>query len=162
MSSRIAASTYQRLTDSDRYILAVFGAVSSIEGMSLAAIPADKRIYAGGGGSVRAYGYQMAGPLDNNNNPTGGKSSVEMSLEARIKITDTIGIVPFVDAGSYYDTSLPQLSHQLYWGPGIGFRYYTAFGPVRLDVATPFKRRSAEFGDTDLYQPRAGVLMRPI
>ena len=143
-SGRISASTYQRLTDSDRYVIAGFAAVSSIEGASLAELPADKRIYAGGGGSIRAYAYQKAGPLDINNNPIGGKSSLELSLEARIKITDAIGIVPFVDAGSFYPSSVPQLGHQLFYGPGLGLRYYTAFGPVRLDVATPLKRRSAD------------------
>ncbi len=143
-SGRISASTCQRLTDSDRYVIAGFAAVSSIEGASLAELPADKRIYAGGGGSIRAYAYQKAGPLDINNNPIGGKSSLELSLEARIKITDTIGIVPFVDAGSFYPSSVPQLGHQLFYGPGLGLRYYTAFGPVRLDVATPLKRRSAD------------------
>jgi translocation and assembly module TamA len=141
---RISASTYQRLTDSDRYVIAGFAAVSSIEGASLAELPADKRIYAGGGGSIRAYAYQKAGPLDLNNNPIGGKSSLELSLEARIKITDTIGVVPFIDAGSFYLSSVPQLGHQLFYGPGLGLRYYTAFGPVRFDVATPLKRRSAD------------------
>lgn len=141
---RISASTYQRLTDSDRYVIAGFAAVSSIEGASLAELPADKRIYAGGGGSIRAYDYQKAGPLDLNNNPIGGKSSLELSLEARIKITDTIGVVPFIDAGSFYRSSVPQLGQQLFYGPGLGLRYYTAFGPVRFDVATPLKRRSAD------------------
>ena len=143
-SGRISASTYQRLTGSDRYVIAGFAAVSSIEGASLTELPADKRIYAGGGGSIRAYAYQKAGPLDINNNPIGGKSSLELSLEARIKITDTIGIVPFIDAGSFYRSSVPQLGHQLFYGPGLGLRYYTAFGPVRFDVATPLKRRSAD------------------
>jgi hypothetical protein len=80
VSGRIAASTYQRLDDSDRYVIAALAAVSSVQGASLAELPADKRIYAGGGGSIRAYGYQMAGPLDLNNNPIGGKSSLEFSL----------------------------------------------------------------------------------
>jgi translocation and assembly module TamA len=144
VSGRLSASTYRRLTDSDRYVIAVFGAVSSIAGASLAELPADKRIYAGGGGSIRAYGYQMAGRLDPNNNPIGGKSSLELSLEARIMITETIGIVPFVDAGSFYPGTVPQLGRQLFWGPGLGLRYHTAFGPVRLDIATPLKRRHAD------------------
>ena len=113
-------------------------------GRSLPELPADKRIYAGGGGSVRAYGYQMAGPLDANNNPIGGRSSLELSLEARIKITQTIGIVPFFDAGSYYTSPVPQLGKQIFYGPGLGLRYYTPFGPVRLDIATPLRRRSAD------------------
>jgi translocation and assembly module TamA len=118
--------------------------MSSITGASLAALPADKRIYAGGGGSIRAYGYQLAGPLDLNNKPTGGKSSLELSLEARIKITDSIGIVPFIDAGSFYRSSVPQLGHRLLYGPGLGFRYYTPFGPIRLDLATPLARRRGD------------------
>ena len=67
-----------------------------------------------------------------------------MSLEARIKITQTIGIVPFFDAGSYYTNPVPQLDKQIFYGPGLGLRYYTPFGPVRLDIATPLRRRSAD------------------
>ena len=88
VSGRLWGSTYQRLSDSDRYIIALSAALSSIGGPSLDQIPADKRIYAGGGGSIRAYGYQMAGALDVNNRPIGGKSSLELSAEARIKITE--------------------------------------------------------------------------
>ncbi len=144
VSGRLAASAYHRLTDSDRYVLAGMASISSIAGASLDALPADKRIYAGGGGSVRAYGYQMAGALNSNGRPIGGRSSIELSLEARIKVTDHIGIVPFLDAGSYYPGSLPSLGDRLLYGPGIGFRYYTAFGPLRLDVATPLNRRHGD------------------
>jgi translocation and assembly module TamA len=144
VSERIAASIYHRLGDSDRYVFAASAAVSSIQGASLFELPADKRIYAGGGGSVRAYGYQMAGPLDANKNPIGGKSSLELSLEARIRITQTIGIVPFFDAGSFYRSPVPQPGRQIFYGPGVGLRYYTPFGPVRLDMATPLRRRPAD------------------
>jgi translocation and assembly module TamA len=144
VSDRLGGTIYQRLTDSDRYVFAAAAAVSTLEGASLASLPADKRIYAGGGGSVRAYGYEMAGPLDANHVPIGGKSAVELSLEARIKITQTIGIVPFFDAGSYYETTLPRLGGRLLYGPGIGLRYYTAFGPLRLDLATPLDRRPGD------------------
>jgi translocation and assembly module TamA len=141
---RIAGSVYKRLGGGDRYVAAAFAAVSSIQGVSLADLPADKRIYAGGGGSVRAYGYQMAGPLDANGSPIGGRSALEVSLEARIKVTNTIGIVPFFDAGSFYANSVPQLDRGIFYGPGLGLRYYTPFGPLRLDIATPLRRRSAD------------------
>ena len=144
VSGRLWGSTYQRLTDSDRYIIALSAALSSIAGPSLDQIPADKRIYSGGGGSIRAYGYQRAGALDINNRPIGGKSSFELSAEARIKITDNIGIVPFLDAGSYYPTSMPKFGQRLLVGPGLGFRYYTGFGPIRLDIATPLSRRPGD------------------
>jgi translocation and assembly module TamA len=144
VSGRLRGSTYQRLTDDDRYIIAVSAALSSLTGPGLELIPADKRIYAGGGGSIRAYGYQMAGNLDADHKPVGGKSALELSIEARIKITDSIGVVPFLDAGSYYPTTLPKLDQKMLFGPGIGFRYYTSFGPVRLDIATPAIRRSGD------------------
>jgi translocation and assembly module TamA len=86
----------------------------------------------------------MAGPLAPNNVPIGGRSSLVLNLEARIKITETIGIVPFVDAGSYYESPLPQLSRTPLYGVGLGARYYTAFGPLRLDLATPLHKRSGD------------------
>lgn len=144
VSGRLAGSIYEPLTDSDRYVIAASASVSSLAGASLASVPADKRIYAGGGGSVRAYGYEMAGPLAPDHVPIGGKSALELSLEARIKITQTIGLVPFFDAGRSYETTLPQLGRRLLYGPGIGLRYYTAFGPLRLDLATPLVRRPGD------------------
>ena len=143
VSNQVSASTYRQLGSGGRAILAGRVALASLDGAPLAPLPADQRIYAGGGGSIRAYGYQMAGPLASNNDPIGGKSSLVLNLEARVKVTETIGVVPFVDAGSYYETSVPQLDHRLFYGVGLGLRYYTAFGPLRLDLATPLYRRSA-------------------
>ena len=86
----------------------------------------------------------MAGPLAPNNVPIGGRSSLVLNLEARIKVSETIGIVPFVDAGSYHESPVPQLCRTLLYGVGLGVRYYTAFGPLRLDLATPLHRRGAD------------------
>lgn len=144
VSNQVSASTYRQLDSAGRAVLAGRIALASLDGAPLSPLPADQRIYAGGGGSIRAYGYQMAGPLASNNDPIGGKSSLVLNLEGRVKVTETIGVVPFVDAGSYYETSLPQLGHRLFYGVGLGLRYYTAFGPLRLDLATPLYRRSAD------------------
>src|ERR1700692_225623 len=84
----------------------------------------------------------MAAPLDSRNVPIGGRSSLVLNLEARVKITETIGIVPFVDAGSYYESPVPQLGRALLSGVGLGLRSYTAFGPLRIDLATPLHKRS--------------------
>jgi translocation and assembly module TamA len=67
-----------------------------------------------------------------------------LNLEARVKITETIGIVPFVDAGSYYESPVPQFGRTLLYGVGLGLRYYTAFGPLRLDLATPLHKRPGD------------------
>ena len=140
----LSGSTYWALGSEQRTILAGKLALGSLDGAPLSQLPSDQRIYAGGGGSVRPYGYLMAGPLAPNNVPIGGRSSLVLNLEARIKITETIGIVPFVDAGSYYESPLPQPGRTPLYGVGLGARYYTAFGPLRLDLATPLHKRSGD------------------
>lgn len=144
VTNLLSGSTYWPLGSEQRTILAGNLALASLDGAPLAQLPADQRIYAGGGGSIRPYGWQLAGPLAANNKPIGGRSRLVLNLEARINVTETIGIVPFVDAGSYYESPVPQLARTLLYGVGLGFRYYTAFGPLRLDVATPLHRRSAD------------------
>jgi translocation and assembly module TamA len=143
-SNLISGSTYLGLGAEDRTILAGKLALGSLDGAQLSQLPSDQRVYAGGGGSIRPYGYLMAGPLAPNNVPIGGKSSLVLNLEARVKITDTIGVVPFVDGGSYYESPLPHLGRTFLYGVGLGLRYYTAFGPLRLDLATPLHRRSGD------------------
>ncbi len=144
MTNLVSASTYWKIDPEGRAVLAGRVALASLDGAPLSGVPADQRIYAGGGGSIRSYGYQMAGPLAPNNDPIGGKSSLVLNFESRVKVTDTIGLVPFIDAGSYYETSVPQLDHRLFYGVGLGLRYYTSFGPLRLDLATPLYKRSAD------------------
>jgi translocation and assembly module TamA len=144
VTNLLSGSTYWALDSEERAILAGKLALGSLAGAPLFPLPADRRIYAGGGGSIRPYGYLMAGPLDSGNKPIGGRSSLALNLEARIKITENIGIVPFVDAGSYYESPVPQPGRTLLYGVGLGFRYYTAFGPLRLDLATPLHKRSAD------------------
>ena len=140
----LSGSTYWVLGPEQRAVLAGKLALGSLDGAPLSQLPSDQRIYAGGGGSVRPYGYLMAGPLAPNNVPIGGRSSLVLNLEARVKITETIGIVPFVDAGSYYESPVPQLGRTLLYGVGLGLRYYTGFGPLRLDLATPLHKREGD------------------
>ena len=137
-------SAYYPLDDDHRYILAGFGGLSSILGESAGKLPADKRLYVGGGGSVRGFGYQRAGPLGLSDLPTGGVSSLEFGIELRAKVTDTIGIVPFFDAGSAYHTTLPSPGRDLFYGAGVGGRYYTPIGPLRLDIAVPLNKRPSD------------------
>jgi translocation and assembly module TamA len=144
ISMRINGSYYLRLGDTDRYVLAAMGAIGSTVGISLDELPKDKRFYVGGGGSVRGYGFQRAGPLGPHDEPVGGLSSTEASLELRYKLTETIGLVPFVDAGNVYDTAFPDLSKRVFIGAGFGVRYYTGLGPLRLDLATPLHQREGD------------------
>ena len=132
-------SAYYSIDPDSRFVLAGRISLGGLAGATLNDIPANWRFYAGGGGSVRGYAYDSLGPRTIFG-VTGGRSAFDASAELRIKITDTIGIVPFFDAGNAFVTDFPNFSAPLYMSAGLGFRYYTAIGPIRLDVAFPFQR----------------------
>lgn len=135
--NQVDASYYRQM--SDKVVLAGRARFGSIVGAPLSAIAPSRRLYAGGGGSVRGYGYRAIGPSNSDGDPTGGRSVVEFSLEARIRtglLDGAVGIVPFVDAGSVGAGSTPSFD-EIKFGAGIGLRYYTSFGPMRLDIAAP-------------------------
>lgn len=133
-------SAYYGFGEDDQVVLAgKLGAGTIVGGDGLDSIPASRRFYAGGGGSVRGYAYQAISPRNAAGEATGGRSYVLGSLEARIKVTDTIGIVPFIDAASVSDKSMPDFK-DIRAGAGVGIRYATPFGPLRLDVAMPLNR----------------------
>ena len=142
--TKLSASGYQRIGNSDRFILAAFTNIGSISGTNLDSLPRDLRLYEGGGGSVRGYGFQRAGPLDADGNPIGGISSLDLGLELRTKINDTIGFVTFFEGGTVYNTVLPDLGERIYWGTGVGLRYFSPLGPLRFDIATPIDRRPSD------------------
>jgi translocation and assembly module TamA len=127
---------------SGRTVIAGRVRLGSIIGASVERIAPTRRFYAGGGGSVRGYGYQKIGPIDVNGDPAGGRSLAEFSIEARIRFGD-FGVVPFLDAGNLYAATLPTFDKMRY-GAGLGIRYYTSFGPIRVDVGTPINRRRGD------------------
>jgi translocation and assembly module TamA len=142
---KLVGTTYVNVSGDGRSVIAGRAAFGSIPGGTNAFIPPDKLFYAGGGGSVRGYTYQSAGPRDNFNNPLGGASLVEGSVEFRQRIGKSFGVVAFVDAGSAYLNTVPNFSENTpRLGAGVGARYYTGFGPARLDVALPLNKRDGD------------------
>lgn len=123
----------------DKVTLAARVALGAITGESNDDIPATKRFFAGGGGSVRGFGYQEIGPQEDND-PIGGRSLAEFSGEVRFKVTDKFGAVAFVDAGNVDENTMPNVS-DLSIGAGLGVRYYTDFGPLRFDVGVPLNKK---------------------
>jgi translocation and assembly module TamA len=134
--------------------------LGSIYGATLGELAPSRRLYSGGGGSVRGFGFQELGPRivvpnprfdpedpDEKDDPTlsvptGGRSLNEFAVEGRYRFGN-YGIVAFVDAGQVYDKQSPQFS-DLRFGVGVGGRLYTNFGPLRADIAMPIGRREGE------------------
>lgn len=131
-------------------VLALRGKVGGIWGADVDDVPADDRFYAGGGGSIRGYPYQEVGPR-RADEPLGGRSLLEVAGELRWQWNDSLGWAVFIDGGNAFETTYPELGETLYWGAGIGFRYYTPVGPLRLDVALPLNEDEHMDGNLQFY-----------
>jgi translocation and assembly module TamA len=89
------------------------------------------------------------GPLDAAGDPIGGRSRAEVSAEVRVRVWREIGVVPFIAGGQVYESVYPDFSEPFQWAAGLGLRYHTVVGPLRLDVAFPINRRE---GIDDFFQ----------
>lgn len=134
----------------ERLVLALRLTGGNITGASTRDIPAESRLYAGGGQSVRGYAYQSLSPRVDGE-IVGGQSLLESSIELRARITGTMGAVVFLDGGAAYADTTPAGDESYRWGAGGGFRYYTPVGPLRLDVGFPLNRRSGVDDDWQVY-----------
>ncbi len=116
-------------------------------GKNIDDIPIDKRIYAGGMNSVRGYANQLASEkVQNYNTHMGGKSSFEFNTELRRRLTQAFGAVVFFDGAKIYGNSskfeeLKTEKKRWFLSYGLGIRYFTSIGPIRVDFAFPIKRR---------------------
>ncbi|MFN7176617.1 MAG: autotransporter assembly complex protein TamA [Thermaurantiacus sp.] len=134
------ASVYREVREN--LVLAARARLGTIIGASLLEIAPSRRLYAGGGGSVRGFEFQGIGPVGSLGRPLGGRGLVEGSVEARYRFGD-FGVVAFVDGGQLVASSTPSLEG-VRFGYGVGARYFTGIGPFRLDIARPFDRRPGE------------------
>ena len=131
------ARAYKALDEGNRVVFAARLQGGAIVGASLLGTPRDDLFYSGGGGTVRGQPYQSLGVTTPQAGPdplqTGGTEFLAGSLEARLKISDRIGVVGFFDMG-LVGAGGTSATHS---GAGVGLRYETGFGPIRFDVATP-------------------------
>ena len=133
---QVSAAVYQDLTGDGRSVLAARALVGVMQGASVFAIPPDQRFYAGGSNSVRGFRYQSIGPEFPGGNPTGGTATDTVGIELRQRFGESWGAVLFSDAGQVSASGSP-FNGGVAVGAGVGVRYYTPIGPVRLDVAVP-------------------------
>jgi outer membrane protein assembly complex protein YaeT len=96
-------------------------------------IPLIRRFYPGGAYSVRGYPWQKLGPLDSSGKPFGGESMAIGSVEIRFPLYKELGGVVFVDGGNAWDDVLSQDIGVIRLTSGVGLRYATPVGPIRLD-----------------------------
>ena len=144
--SQLHGSYHWAMDEHHRHVLSFWSRIGSVFGGNLNDIPGNRRFYAGGGGSVRGYGYQLAGPLDGEGKPLGGKSLLEFGIEPRVRIGDDWGAVAFLEGSVISTTTHPSFANRLLFGAGVGLRYYTSFGPIRADIAIPFTKRRKDGG----------------
>ncbi|MCB1883805.1 MAG: outer membrane protein assembly factor [Geminicoccaceae bacterium] len=140
--AQAVGTAYLRLMNEPRLVLAFKAGAGTIAGADREEVPADERFYAGGGGSVRGIPYQLAGPLEDGE-PTGGLSLLETGAELRYRAFENVEFAAFVDAGSAFDSTAPSFDDARV-GYGLGARYLTPVGPIRLDVAFPLNKRDVD------------------
>ncbi|WP_428977541.1 autotransporter assembly complex protein TamA [Oricola cellulosilytica] len=138
------ARMFVGLGPDDRTVLAARLKVGSIVGAPIVEIPSDELFLAGGGTSVRGYPYRSIGVPAPGGGISGGRSLFETSAEIRQGITKSIGLVGFVDAAQVDAGSIPDFSGDIRVGAGLGVRYNTGLGPIRLDVAVPLNRQPGD------------------
>lgn len=143
LKAQAQGSAYFALDEEARTVVATRVKLGSILGAELADVAAQRRFYAGGGGSVRGFAWQAIGPRLSDNTPQGGLALLESSLELRRKLTDRWGVATFVDVGAVGSDSYPQ-GDDFSVGAGVGVRYDLGFGPIRADLAVPLDRRKGD------------------
>ena len=134
---------YKSLGRNDNIILAGRLRSGNLLGAIIEDVPSNERFFAGGGGSVRGYSYQAIGPLDNQGNSIGGRALLETSVEARWQSTKRYGFAAFLDSGAVSSSQHPTFNNMRH-GAGIGVRYATPAGPLRLDIAAPLDPRESD------------------
>lgn len=137
-------STYYDIFNDRTYIFAIRGRVASILAEDLSKVPQTRRLYSGGGGSVRGFAQRFVGPLDALNDPIGGLSAAEIGGELRARLLGDIGGTVFVEAGTVGEESVPDFDGGVQVAAGVGFRYFSPAGPIRVDLALPLNARDAD------------------
>ncbi|MEQ6247499.1 autotransporter assembly complex family protein [Sulfitobacter sp. HNIBRBA3233] len=136
LRSYVDARAYRTFGSERPVTFALRGQFGSVVGPDLSEAPPDYLFYSGGGGTVRGQEYQSLG-VPVGADTVGGRSFVGLSAELRVGVTDAISLVGFADTGYVGEEEFYDGSGEWHSGAGIGLRYDTAIGPVRLDIAVP-------------------------
>jgi translocation and assembly module TamA len=108
-------------------------------------VPLEDRVRAGGEFSVRGYSPDSLGPLDPEGRPLGGEALAAVNHELHRRLAPTLSALAFFDAGNVWE-SVEAIEPRLFKSWGLGLRYASPVGPLRLDLAFPLDQRR---GDPD-------------
>ncbi len=132
---------YRSFGSEGQVVLAARAQAGAVLGSGLLETPRDLLFFSGGGGTVRGQPYRSLGiPVIKGMGPEfdiGGRYFLAGSLELRVKVSERIGVVGFVDVGTVGLDGFLDGAVDPHAGAGLGLRYETGFGPIRLDVAAP-------------------------
>ncbi|MGF1544154.1 MAG: autotransporter assembly complex family protein [Parvularculaceae bacterium] len=142
--AELNARTRTHVGANDRYTAAFRARLGSLFGAPFDDVPQNQRFFSGGGSSVRGFDFQTVGPLDEDDNPVGGRSVIEGAVELRARTIANVQLAAFLDAGSVSDRSAPDFGGDFLVGVGGGARYLSPIGPLRVDVAFPLDRRESD------------------
>ena len=137
MRAYVDARAYRTFGDARPVTLALRGQLGTVFGPDLSLAPADYLFYSGGGGTVRGQSYQALGVDLPSGDTVGGRSFLGLSAEARVKVTNRIGVVGFLDGGYIGEEEFYDGTGEWHAGAGLGLRYDTGIGPIRVDIAVP-------------------------
>jgi len=137
----LTTSFYVPLSSFNERILAFRMVLGSIPGPSRHTIPRSELFDAGTDTLLRGYRYKTVSPLDNQGEPTGGRSMLIYTSEFRTRFSQDFGLVFFHDMGNVYAEPYPQPYKKFLHSVGIGLRYFTVVAPIRIDFAIPLNFR---------------------
>jgi outer membrane protein insertion porin family len=111
-------------------------------------LPLPERFFAGGDYGPRGFKTDFAGPLELGSSgelvPTGGNALVFGGLELRYDLRRTLSVAAFTDAGSVFARVSDLDLREIFYTTGLGLRYKTPVGPVRVDLGYKLNRRPGE------------------
>jgi translocation and assembly module TamA len=137
-------SAYLKFDEAGRHVLAFRARLGSVIAGDAADVPAGRRLYSGGGGSVRGYSERSIGPENSRGEPSGGLSVVEAGLEMRSRFWGDVGGALFVEGGSVSEEVAPVFDEGVQMAAGGGLRYFSPVGPIRVDVGVPVNPRDSD------------------
>ena len=151
---RLTGTLYIPVVPSKFLVLALRTQFGSIAGTKQKNVPLTKLFLGGSEDELRGYRYKTVSPLNGRGQSLGGRSAIYISVETRLRFSKTIGVVPFADFGTVTFNELPQVHAKWFKSVGLGLRYFSFFGPLRVDVGFPLDRRK---GIDSFYQLYASV-----